>query len=180
MEGVSEKDQLHPDLIIDTIHQCKELIHESANIDRVREFMRQAILELQWHKITRDLLSNWNFGQDRLATFIKVLRMARDVIGEEAKELIIFAEQHIEDAKEYYRMMRERVMEPKPIRIILSNVRLQMKKDLLKKIEVFRKQSRTQKQLFLSMITTFGLKQTMYSEEIVTNQVTLADLFKEV
>jgi uncharacterized protein len=30
------------------------------------------------------------------------------------------------------------------------------------------------------MITTLGLKPTMYSEEIVTNQVTLEDLFKEI
>jgi AAA+ ATPase superfamily predicted ATPase len=51
--------------------------------------------------------------------------------------------------------------------------------DLLQKMEIFRKQSRTKKQLFLSMVTTFGLKPTMYSEEIVTNQVTLEELFKE-
>lgn len=49
---------------------------------------------------------------------------------------------------------------------------------LLKKMDVFRKKSRTKKQLFLAMVTTFGLKQTMYSEEIVTNQVILDDLFK--
>lgn len=48
---------------------------------------------------------------------------------------------------------------------------------LLKKMEVFRKQTRTTKQLFLAMITTMGLKPTMYSEEIVTNQVVLEDLF---
>lgn len=51
--------------------------------------------------------------------------------------------------------------------------------DLLKKVEIFRKQTRTKKQLFLSMITTMGLKPTMYSEEIIANQVTLEDLFKE-
>ncbi len=51
---------------------------------------------------------------------------------------------------------------------------------LLKKMDIFRKQIRTQKQLFLSMVTTFGLQPTMYSEEIVANQVTLDDLFKEV
>jgi len=50
---------------------------------------------------------------------------------------------------------------------------------LLKKMEIFRKQSRTKKQLFLAMITTMGLKPTLYSEEIVTNQVVLEDLFKE-
>ena len=52
--------------------------------------------------------------------------------------------------------------------------------ELLKKMEVFRKQTRTQKQLFLSMITVMGLKPTMYSEEIVTNHVTLEDLFKRI
>lgn len=53
-------------------------------------------------------------------------------------------------------------------------------KELLKKVEIFRKQTRTDKQLFLAMVTTLGLKPTMYSEEIVTNQVTLDDLFKDV
>jgi AAA+ ATPase superfamily predicted ATPase len=52
--------------------------------------------------------------------------------------------------------------------------------DLLKKMEIFRKQTRTKKQLFLSMITTMGLKPTMYSEELVANQATLEDLFKEI
>lgn len=51
---------------------------------------------------------------------------------------------------------------------------------LLKKMEIFRKQTRTKKQMFLSMITTFGLKPTMYSEEIVTSEVTLEGLFKEI
>jgi len=52
--------------------------------------------------------------------------------------------------------------------------------DLLKKMDVFRKHSRTKKQLFLSMVTTLGLKPTMYSEEIVANQVTLEELFNEI
>lgn len=49
---------------------------------------------------------------------------------------------------------------------------------LLKKMEIFRKQTRTKKQLFLAMITTMGVKPTMYSEEIVTNQVVIEDLFR--
>lgn len=48
---------------------------------------------------------------------------------------------------------------------------------LLKKMEIFRKQTKTEKQLFLSMITTMGLKPSMYAEEIVTHDVTLEDLF---
>lgn len=51
--------------------------------------------------------------------------------------------------------------------------------ELLKKMEIFRKQTRTKKQLFLCMVTTVGLKPTMYSEEIITNEATLEDLFKE-
>ncbi len=50
---------------------------------------------------------------------------------------------------------------------------------LEKKMIIFRKQTRTTKQLFLSMITTMGLKPTMYSEEIVVSQTSLEDLFKD-
>lgn len=50
-------------------------------------------------------------------------------------------------------------------------------KDLERKVSVFRKQTRTKKQLFLSFVTTFGLKPTMYSEEMVVNEVVLDDLF---
>lgn len=51
--------------------------------------------------------------------------------------------------------------------------------ELVRKMEIFRKQTRTKKQLFLSMITIYGLKQTLYSEELVASQVVLEDLFKE-
>ena len=50
-------------------------------------------------------------------------------------------------------------------------------KVLMRKEGVFRKQTRTKKQLYWAMISTFGLKPTMYSEELVTNVVTLEDLF---
>lgn len=52
--------------------------------------------------------------------------------------------------------------------------------ELRKKLEIFRKHIKPEKQLFLSMITTFGLKPTMYSEEIVTNEVTMEALYKEI
>ncbi len=52
--------------------------------------------------------------------------------------------------------------------------------ELLKKMEVFRKHLKSEKQLFLAMVTTCGLKPTMYSEEIVTGEVTLDALFKEI
>ena len=52
-------------------------------------------------------------------------------------------------------------------------------KVLIKKAEVFRTHTRTKKQIFISMITTFGLKPTMYSEEIIASDTTLDDLFRE-
>jgi len=51
--------------------------------------------------------------------------------------------------------------------------------ELVRKMEVFRKQTRTKKQLFLTMITANGLKPTIYSEELIAGQVSLEDLFKE-
>ena len=52
--------------------------------------------------------------------------------------------------------------------------------ELLRKTEVFRKHLKLEKQLFLAMITTFGLKPTMYSEEIVAGEAKLDDLFKDI
>jgi uncharacterized protein len=52
--------------------------------------------------------------------------------------------------------------------------------ELAAKMEIFRKQTRTKKQLFFAMITTMGLKPTRYSEEIISNEATLEDLFKSV
>ncbi len=51
---------------------------------------------------------------------------------------------------------------------------------LKNKMTIFQKQTRTKKQLFLAMVTALGIQATMYSEELVTNQVTLDDLFKEI
>jgi hypothetical protein len=50
---------------------------------------------------------------------------------------------------------------------------------LNQKMEIFRKQTRTKKQLFLSMVTTCGLQPTMYSEEMVASEASLEDLFEE-
>ena len=52
--------------------------------------------------------------------------------------------------------------------------------EILKKMEVFRKQTKTKKQLFFSMITKMGLKPTMYSEELISNEAILDDLFKNI
>lgn len=48
---------------------------------------------------------------------------------------------------------------------------------LIKKIEIFKKTTRTKKQIFLAIISANGLKKSMYSEEIVHGVTTLKDLF---
>jgi len=49
---------------------------------------------------------------------------------------------------------------------------------LKQKMDVFNKVTRTHKQLFLAIISASGLKNTIYSEEMVSGIVTLKDLFK--
>lgn len=55
----------------------------------------------------------------------------------------------------------------------------QCAKDLLKKVELFKRKTKTAKQIFIAMISAYGLKPTMYSEELISNVVVLGDLFKE-
>ncbi|MFI5344576.1 MAG: ATP-binding protein [Chlamydiales bacterium] len=50
-------------------------------------------------------------------------------------------------------------------------------KQLLRKEDVFKKVVKTSKQIFLAMITVTGLKRNLWSEELVHNEVVLADLF---
>ena len=45
------------------------------------------------------------------------------------------------------------------------------------KLEIFRGQSKTKKALFLAMVTTYGIKNNMYSIGLVQNAVTMDDLF---
>ncbi len=52
-------------------------------------------------------------------------------------------------------------------------------KSLLNKVTVYQKHTHTKKQIFLAMITSGGLKRTLYSEEHITQHVSLEDLFKE-
>jgi len=52
--------------------------------------------------------------------------------------------------------------------------------NLMNKCEVFRKQSRTKKQIFLVIIAANGLTETMYSEELISQVLTLDDLFSDV
>lgn len=51
-------------------------------------------------------------------------------------------------------------------------------KNLLNKSKVYQQHTRTKKQIFMAMITSGGLKDTMYSEEIISNKVVLEDFFK--
>lgn len=50
-------------------------------------------------------------------------------------------------------------------------------KALLGKREVFAKKTLTKKQLFIAMIASNGLKDTLYADELVDNLATLDDLF---
>ena len=49
---------------------------------------------------------------------------------------------------------------------------------LQNKLLLFKKHTKTSKQLFLCMICAHGLKKTMYSQELISGVVTLEDLFK--
>lgn len=50
---------------------------------------------------------------------------------------------------------------------------------LRQKADIFKKITRTKKQIFLAMISANGVKKTIYSEEMVDGVVTLDDLFKK-
>lgn len=50
-------------------------------------------------------------------------------------------------------------------------------KKIQKKMEVFQKKTKTEKQLFFAIVSANGLKKTMYSEELIDAVVTLSDLF---
>lgn len=49
--------------------------------------------------------------------------------------------------------------------------------NLLNKVEIFKKITRTNKQIFIAIIAASGLRSTPYSKELVSNVVTLDDLF---
>ncbi len=51
--------------------------------------------------------------------------------------------------------------------------------NLLNKVNVFKKKTKTAKQIFISMISANGIKPTMYSEELISGVVALDDLFLE-
>jgi hypothetical protein len=49
--------------------------------------------------------------------------------------------------------------------------------ELRNKIGLFREQTKTTKAIFMTFVTTFGLKKNEYSEAYVQNSITLDDLF---
>ena len=53
----------------------------------------------------------------------------------------------------------------------------QYTKKLMNKIDIFKKITKTEKQIFLSMISASGIKETLYSKEIINKLVILDDLF---
>jgi len=50
-------------------------------------------------------------------------------------------------------------------------------RSLLNKINVFEEKTGTKKQIFLTLITTMGLKKNIYTEDLVHSEVVLIDLF---
>jgi len=49
--------------------------------------------------------------------------------------------------------------------------------ELRRKLSVFRQVTGTRKNLFLTMVTTFGLTRNAYAKELVQSELTLKDLF---
>ena len=49
---------------------------------------------------------------------------------------------------------------------------------LKRKMEVFKERTQTKKQLFLAMITSGGLKNNFYADELISGVVTLNDFFQ--
>ena len=50
---------------------------------------------------------------------------------------------------------------------------------ILRKIAVYQKQTTTNKQIVFAMITTYGLKQSIYSKELIEKVVTIEDFFRD-
>jgi hypothetical protein len=54
----------------------------------------------------------------------------------------------------------------------------QYAKNLQNKLKTFQEKTRIQKQLLIAIISANGMKETMYSEELISKVATLEDLFK--
>lgn len=53
-------------------------------------------------------------------------------------------------------------------------------KVLQNKIDIFKEKTKTKKQIFLTIVTTEGLKENIYAEKLVDSVVTLDDLYKDI
>jgi hypothetical protein len=49
---------------------------------------------------------------------------------------------------------------------------------LAQKLDVFETHFKTKKQIFLTMITTFGVEESIWSQELINNEVTMDVLFQ--
>lgn len=52
-------------------------------------------------------------------------------------------------------------------------------KKLLSKSEIFKKATKTDKQIFIALISANGLKENLYSEDLINSVITVGDLLKE-
>ena len=50
--------------------------------------------------------------------------------------------------------------------------------DLQDKLTIFKEKTKTRKTLFLTVVTTYGIKDNIYKTGLVQNQVIIEDLFK--
>ena len=60
---------------------------------------------------------------------------------------------------------------------ILEMVDKKYSEILENKIEVFRRVTKTNKQIFLAMITPYGINRNEYSDRLVSKEITLDDFF---
>jgi len=64
------------------------------------------------------------------------------------------------------------------------NIELEITKSyaaqLRQKIEVFKAQTKTKKNVFLTLLTVYGVKKNKHYLEVISNQLLVKDLFEEV
>lgn len=53
----------------------------------------------------------------------------------------------------------------------------QYARELKRKLDVFRRATRTRKSLYLTMVTTFGVRKNSYATDLVASEIAMDDLF---
>ena len=53
-------------------------------------------------------------------------------------------------------------------------------RNLMNKLAIFEEKLKTDKQLFIAMVATKGVKKNLYSEELLDQSVVLEDLFESI